>query len=492
MKEDDELLYSLQNVLGKYELDPTIIRALLFFFKNPYTGLTIIDRDMHVHFMDKASEKFLGLEYGGAKGMDIRELVPKTGLTSAVETGLPIIGRILEVKDRNRVSVVYPIKQNGEIVGAIGQVIFHSIEEIERINTEIQELKKQIRYYKEKTHSDYKSIYTFNDIIGNNRSIREAIHTAQKLSFLDVDVLIYGESGTGKELFAQSIHNYIHSNQPFVKINCPTIPFDLAESELFGYEKGAFTGASALGKVGSFETAHNGTVFLDEISSLPLSIQAKLLRVLQEREIRRVGSTKTKKIHFKLIAATNVDLKKSVIEGNFRDDLYYRIAKAIIYIPPLRERKEDIPVYLNHFLKVINKSFKTNINDISSKAIEILIRYDWPGNIRELINILEQAVIKAWDSKKIREEHLPQHILSYAGEGVKKDPFDSNRNIEQEISTVSEKKNIKQEIIETEKNLIMSALKQTGGNKRKTAMLLSMPRSTLYKKIKRYKIDPFL
>lgn len=488
MEGNDELLYSLQNVLGKYELNSTVIRTLLFFFKNPYFGLTIINRDMHVQFMDKPSEKFLGLENGGAKGKDIRELVPNTGFSYVLKTGLPIIGRILKVKDANRVSVVYPIKQNGEIIGAIGQIIFHSVEEIERINKEIQELKKEVHYYKEKTFNEYKANYTFNDIVGNSKSIQDAIQTAQKLSLLDIDALIYGESGTGKELFAQSIHNYIHSNQPFVKINCPSIPLDLAESELFGYEKGAFTGASPLGKIGSFENAHNGTVFLDEIALLPLSIQAKILRVLQEREITRVGSTKTKKINFKLIAATNVDLKNYVTAGKFRDDLYYRIAKAIIYIPPLRERKEDIPVYLNHFLKTINKSCKTNINDISSKTMEMLIRYDWPGNIRELINTLEQAAIKAWDSKVIREEHLPQHILFYSKEGVKKNPSDDNQNIKQEIKPATGEKNIKQEIIETEKNLIVSALKQMGGNKRRTAMFLSMPRSTLYKKIKEYNI----
>ena len=287
--------------------------------------------------------------------------------------------------------------------------------------------------------------------------------------------MILGESGTGKELFAHSIHSASGLNKPFVKINCPAIPFELAESELFGYEKGAFTGALPFGKEGYFETANNGTAFLDEISTLPLSIQAKLLRVLEEREIKRLGSMKAKTINFRVVSATNIDLKNLLNEGKFRQDLYYRVAKAIIYIPPLRDRREDIPIYIDYFIKKIFQSFKMQPKTISDKAMDILYNYYWPGNVRELINVLDQTIIKASNDKEIRAEHLPSDIPVHA----------------QKLHHTGVPENthsIKQEITEAERNLITSALRQTNGNKRKAAILLSMPRSTLYEKIRRYNI----
>ena len=209
---------------------------------------------------------------------------------------------------------------------------------------------------------------------------------------------------------AHSIHSSAHRHRPFVKVNCPTIPFELAESELFGYNKGAFSGALSSGKAGKFEAANNGTIFLDEISSMPLSIQAKLLRVLQEREIERLGSTKTEQLHFKLVAATNVDLRTLVREGKFREDLYYRISKAVVHIPPLRERPEDIPVLAAHFLDKINQSFRTSVSPASGGIIDMLMAYPWPGNVRELINVLEQAVLRASNEGSMLEKHLPRSL----------------------------------------------------------------------------------
>ena len=227
----------------------------------------------------------------------------------------------------------------------------------------------------------------------------------------NADALIIGESGTGKELFAHAIHNYINPQKPFVQVNSSAIPFDLAESELFGYEKGAFTGASPTGKPGKFEIAHKGTFFLDEVSSIPLSLQVKLLRVLQEREVERLGNSKIQKIKFRLIAATNADLKTLVKEGKFREDFYYRIAKTTIHIPPLRERKEDIPVYIDYFLKTINERFGTKFKRLSNEALFCFMNYDWPGNVRELINVLEQACLKKWEGEEIPMNSLPSELI---------------------------------------------------------------------------------
>jgi len=460
----------------EYEFNQVIGCAIRFFFRNPYESTIIVDKNARVQYMDKASERFLGLEPGGAKGMDIAKLVPESALPLTIETGVPIVGRIFEVRGVKRIGAVYPLKIKGEIVGGVGKIIFHTLEEVERINNEIQRLKKEIHYFKQKEQSEYSSVYTFDNILGKSQAINEAIENAKNISYLNIDVLIVGESGTGKELFAHSIHSASGSNKPFVKINCPAIPFELAESELFGYEKGAFTGALPSGKAGYFEIASNGTAFLDEMSTLPLSIQAKLLRVLEEREIERLGGTKAKKINFRVILTTNIDLKHLLNEGKFRQDLYYRVTKAIVYIPPLRERREDIPIYVDHFLKKILHSFKIQPKAISDEVMDILYNYDWPGNVRELINVMEQIIIKALHSDVISKEHVPSEIFQHMDESHKTNQTYNSINIKKEVTT-------------KEKELIISALNHTRGNKRKAAILLAMPRSTLYEKLKKYNIE---
>jgi transcriptional regulator with PAS, ATPase and Fis domain len=465
--------------IGNYELNDIMGWVLRFCFRNPYESITVVDEKACVQFMDKATEQFFGLEQGEAKGIDIREFIKDSNLPRIIASGKPMIGGIWELKGVRRICSVYPLKKDGKIIGAIGRILFNSLEEIERINGEIQRLKKEIHYFKQKEKKEYSALYTFDNILAVSKLMQETVQMAQKIAGLDTDVLIAGESGTGKELFAHSIHNFLHADKPFIKINCPAIPFELAESQLFGYEKGAFTGATSSGQAGIFEAAENGTVFLDEISSLPLSIQAKLLRVLQEREVARLGSTQTRKINFKSIAATNVDLRKLVGEGKFRDDLYYRVARATISIPPLRERREDIPVYLYNFLEKINDSFKTSIKGFSPEALQCLVDYNWPGNVRQLINVLEQIVIRTWQDDKITFQHLPDELRTLLVEESATGRFvPAGRPLF-----------MKDQVAKTERKLIASALEQTNGNKRKAAMLLNMPRSTFYQKLKSYEIS---
>jgi len=469
-----EFLKVLEEVLGDYGFSPLIAWALRFFLRNPYETLIVVNKKGEIEFMDRGSEKFFGLPPGGAKGVKITELIPNSVFPIVLETGIPVIGRVFKVKDVHRISSTYPLIKDGEIIGAIGHLILRSLEEVERINKEMNQLKDQIKSLQRR--EEYRAIYTFENILGESPAIKEALQLAKKVALLDTDVLIIGESGTGKELFAHAIHNFRNPESPFVRVNAPAIPFELAESELFGYEKGAFTGASSAGKPGKFELAHNGTIFIDEIASLPLSIQAKLLRVLQEKEIERLGSTKVKKVNFRMIATSNVDLKKMVKEGKFREDLYYRIAKVVIHIPPLRERKEDIPILVNYFLEVLNKQFGTRFKRLSQEAFLCFMNYDWPGNVRELINVLEQAMLKTWEGEEIPLSSLPSELTSH----FLKYNFSSNNQ--------KEEKNLKKEIKEKEKELILQALKKTKGNKCKAALLLGMPRSTLYKKLKEYNI----
>jgi len=455
----------LEEVLKGYGLSPTIAYALRFFLRNPYESLIIVDDQAKIQFMDRGTEKFFGLAPGGAKGRDIREFVPQSGLPLVLETKKPMIGRIFEFHGKERIGSLYPLLHEGKVVGAVGRLLFQSLEEVERINREIRELKREITYLKEKELYELSARYSFENILGESTLMRDAVYLAKRIAMINTDVLITGESGTGKELFAHSIHGYAHINKPFIKVNCPAIPFELAESELFGYEKGAFSGALASGKPGKFEAAQGGTIFLDEVSSLPLSIQAKLLRVVQEREVERLGATKPKRVEFRVIAATNTDLKELVKEGKFREDLYYRLAKAVITIPPLRERREDIPLYIAHYLERINRSFGTKVKGLSPAAKETLINYSWPGNVRELINVLEQALLRAWEAEEILLEHLPLEL----------------RTERQEDSSL-----FRDKMAQTEREMIRSALEKAGGQKTKAARLLKIPRSTLYMKIKRY------
>ena len=464
---------TVMEVLGDVGLTPLIARALRFILRNPYDSLIVVDKDGKLEFMDKSSAKFFRLDPSSIRGSHIADLVPGTTLPKVIETGRPYVGRVIEMKDRGSgIGSAYPIIADGKIIGGLSRITRYSLEEVENLDRKISRLKKQVLYFKGKVENEYNAIHSFDDILGPSSLIRNTVETAKKVSLINTDALIIGESGTGKELFAQSIHNFTGSNKPFVKVNCPAIPFELAESELFGYEKGSFSGALTSGKIGKFEAANNGTIFLDELSSLPLLIQAKLLRVVQERELEKLGSTKAKKIAFRLLATTNQDLRVLVREGKFRDDLYYRIAKAIIHVPPLRDRREDITLYLDYYLKKLNLAFQTQIEGITDEATHLLVSYDWPGNVRELINVLEQAILKAWSNRQIGRECLPDELLTQPRQ----------RGKEKLI-------NVKRRIADEEKRLILAGLKRTDGNKKETARLLGMPRSSLYKKMKKYGIN---
>jgi transcriptional regulator with PAS, ATPase and Fis domain len=474
-----ELIKVLEDVLKGYGFSPIMTSALRFFLRNPYESSLLVNKEGKLEFMDRGSEKFFGLPEGGAKGLIMADMHPDTDFPRVLGTGVPLIGRVFNVSGIPRIVSTYPLIRNRELIGAIGRLTFRPLAEVERINTEIRQLKNQVKILRDKQKYQNSANYTFENILGITAAIRGAVDMAKKVARTDSDVLIVGESGTGKELFAHAVHNFVDLEKPFVRVNSPAIPFDLAESELFGYEKGAFSGASDTGKPGKFELAQNGSIFIDELSSLPLSIQAKLLRVLQEREVERLGSTRTQKLNFRLISSTSEDLKKLVKEGKFRQDLYYRIAKATIYIPPLRERREDIPFYINWFLKTINERFGTKFKKMSDEALYCLLNYDWPGNVRELINTLEQACLRTWEGEEIPMSSLPSEFIGSS----------TLRDSSSLTAVPASSKVFKRELAEKEMKLILQALENMKGNKRRAALLLGIPRSTFYKKLKDYDIS---
>lgn len=316
--------------------------------------------------------------------------------------------------------------------------------------------------------------YSFGNIIGKSPRMLQIFELIKKISDYKTSVLLVGESGTGKEMVARCLHyNSSRSKGAFVAVNCGAIPETLLESELFGHEKGAFTDAKKE-KRGSFEMAHEGTLFLDEVGELSPSAQVKLLRALQEGEIKRLGSERSIKVDVRIIAATIKDLSKEVSAGKFREDLFYRLNVLQINLPPLRERKEDIPLLIEHFIQKYNERHNLSIEGISEEALAFLLDYSWPGNVRELENIIERAMILA-QGRKITSENLPTEIKSPEQNRIKK-------LMEEEIS-------IKKATRLLEEELIRKALKKTGGNRTQAAKILEISHPALLSKIKEYGIE---
>jgi DNA-binding NtrC family response regulator/iron only hydrogenase large subunit-like protein len=328
----------------------------------------------------------------------------------------------------------------------------------------------ELEYYKTRLRKGRGSGKDIDSIIGKAKNMEEIKVLAMKAAQNDATILIQGESGVGKEVFAQAIHHSGSArNGPFVGINCAALPELLLESELFGYEEGAFTGARKGGKLGKFELARGGTILLDEVGDLPLNMQVKLLRVLQEKKYERVGGTKSIDLGARVIAASNKDLRVLIQEGKFRVDLYYRLNVITLTIPPLRERKEDIPLLVGSFLQKIAEQKKAPPKIISDEALDLFSQYDWPGNIRELENVVERAVFIS-DGNVIHVEHLPPVLKSL--------------NYKAKTQVIP----IKDAVRELEKELIAQALKETNNNKVNAANLLGLPRATLYVKIKELEI----
>jgi transcriptional regulator with PAS, ATPase and Fis domain len=321
----------------------------------------------------------------------------------------------------------------------------------------------------------YKAQYEFKDIMTTSKEMANMIAFAKKASKSDCNILIQGESGTGKELISQSIHNYSdRARGPFVAVNCASIPSELVESELFGYEKGAFTGASKEGHPGKFELADGGTIFLDEIGELPLDIQSKLLRVLDNGKIVRVGGTYEKQLNVRVIGATNRILKNEIIRKNFREELYYRLSVMEIKTIPLRERKDDIDVLVNDFVQRLNIKNKNKIITVSKEYIDKLKKYDWDGNIRELKNVVERDYYLSEDEMM----NIDINNLDYNN---------MTQTLHQEPINQEEIKIIPLDLLE--ENAIRDAIKKCDGNLQLTSKLLSIGRATLYRKIKKYHID---
>ncbi len=455
---------------GFGELDEDIVSALI---DNPYECPIVIDNKGIIRFMSRFSKSLIKIDPEKAIGRHISDVIPETRLHEVLEEGKARIGDTLYIAGRQQVISRIPLRNlRDEIIGAVGKGIFNETSKVLDLHRRIEQLNGKILALQEQVNIMKGGA----EIVGQSELIRATKENAFQAARTNASVLITGETGTGKEVIAYYIHMCSQrAKEPFIRVNCAAIPSDLFESELFGYEEGAFSGARAKGKPGKFELAKGGTIFLDEIAELPISLQAKLLRVIQEKTVDRLGGTKPIDVDFRLIAATNRNLQNMVKKELFRMDLYFRINVFQIQAPSLRQIREDIPIISRHLLSLLKEEIGWGPSSISDDAIETLKQYAWPGNVRELRNVLERVMIVSKDNV-IHVEDLAIMI--------------KNNGIANTMpSAVSPEGTLRQILESAEKKMILETLHQTKGNKLKAAKVLGIHRSSLYEKLKRMGAD---
>ena len=448
-------------------------RELLFeILDNIHDVVLVIDSDTTIVYANEAYARILGVPVAKVLGRRLDVIEPDSPTIRMLHSGKPSRGGgYLESLNINVVGNSFPLYNGKTIIGAVS--IFKNITEVVELNRELQQTKGVADYLKEQLEQWENLPMSFKEYVGQNSRLKETLVLAAKVARTESTVLILGESGVGKEVLARAVHNCSRrKDKPMIKVNCAAIPEDLIESELFGYEEGAFTGAKKGGKLGKFELAHSGTIFLDEIGDMSLTMQAKLLRVLQEKEFERVGGTKTVKVDIRVIAATNRDLESMIEKGTFRRDLYYRLNIVPLNLTPLRERKDDILELTKTFLHKFSREVGHELI-LSPQVVRFLQAYDWPGNIRELQNVLEHASIVC-SGVSIEIHHLPAHIIPIYDDNsrLKDKPYD-----------------VKEIVGRMEKELILSALATYNNNRTKAMKALGISRRAFYDKLRRYGIE---
>lgn len=438
---------------------------------NAYQGIVLVDNEGRI--VKWNYEMLFSIKEEDVLGKHVEDVIENSRLQVVVKTGKKELCQVQRIQGHDMIASRTPIIKNGKIIGAVGTVLFKDVKEVKDLAKKLKTLENTVDKYKEEISKMYSAHYSFENIITQNEKMLKLKSIARKAAYSNSTVLIQGESGTGKEYFAHAIHmasNRGHAS--FIRVNCAAIPHELLESELFGYEGGAFTGARKEGKIGKIELANGGTLLLDEIGSMPYSMQAKLLRVLEEREFERIGGNSRIKVDIRVIASTNEDLGVAVKEGRFRQDLFYRLNVVELEIPPLKERLDDIPILSEYMLNqlVQNMGFPNKI--VSDKVKLALSLYNWPGNVRELRNVLERAA-NISSGEKIKLEHLPGYI---SGSFLKDNNQESLCRL-------------KDAVAKAEISAIMEALRLANGSRTEAAKYLGIHRTALYKKMAGYGID---
>lgn len=400
------MFQDISELVGIKELNEKFKKIL----ESSHDLICFVDENRKISYINPSFEKHFNIVKEKILGKDLKDsILPNTLRLKVFNKKIKIENVLHEVNNTQLISTIQPIFIDNKFKGIIS--ISKPLSEIKDLLNKLKKSEEELNYYKDEVRRQSPLGSSFNGIIGNSSKLKDVLYMAEKASHSTSTVLIRGESGTGKELVARAIHyNSDRRNNPFIRVNCAAIPENLLESELFGYEKGAFTGAYK-NKPGKFSLADKGTIFLDEIGDMPISMQVKLLRVLQEMEFEKIGGIKPEKVDVRIIAATNRNLEQMILDGTFREDLYYRLNVISITLPPLRERKEDINLLVEHFIKKLNKKLNKHIKGMTQECIKYLEDYDWKGNIRELENIVERA-INMCDGSIITPKDLPFYITN--------------------------------------------------------------------------------
>ncbi len=453
-------------------LEEKFVENVFRIFDHMPIGINFVDENGKVIRLNKAMLDYFKFTHD-VEGRHIYEIEPTSRLPIVLQTRKAEIGQRHRFAD-GREAIVHriPVIDNGKLIGALGIILFGDVQDVYLLAERNRLLLNKLAHY-EKEKSPYQAKYGLHDILGDSPDTRACKEQVRRIARSNSNVLIIGESGVGKELFAHAIHlESPRRDAPFVRLNCAAIPETLLESELFGYVEGAFTGAKKGGQAGKFELAEGGTLFLDEIGDMPYAMQAKLLRVLQEREFERVGGKEIIRVNVRVVSATNVELESLVQTGGFRRDLFYRLNVLSLKIGPLRERREDIPNLVYHFLGQIyqeNGCYAT----ISQECLAALARYSWPGNIRELRNVVEKIALEA-EGRVSRLEDMPAYI---------------RRNLGSASVPLDKSKGLRALLAQVEADSIRQALEQCGGCKTQAAACLQIPKMRLYRKLKQFKLE---
>lgn len=455
-----------------------ILQCLL---ENLDEGIHIVDSDGKTIYYNSVMSKVEGIDPRKVLGKKVNEYLKEvkdhdSTIMSALKSGEKIVDLIQHYDSGHKkkittINTTIPVIVDNKTI---------CVMEIAKDTTQLEELTEKI-YRLQNLDENNTKHYTFDDIYGNNGAMKDAIEKARRSSKSNSTVLIYAETGAGKEVFSQSIHYAsLRKNKPFIAVNCAAIPGTLLEGMLFGTEKGGFTGAE--NKKGLFQEANHGTILLDEVNSLEPYLQSKLLRVLQEEKVRPIGSSKTIDIDVRIIATLNEEPEKLIESGKLRKDFYYRLSVMRINIPPLRERKEDIPIFVERLILKYNKILNKNIRGIDKDMVKRLLEYSWPGNIRELKNVIESAINMAEHNSILTQSHFDTRIIN-------KDLKNSKDNISDITSNLNSSFNLEQHISSMEKEIIKKVLTENNDNISKSAKKLGISRQTLQYKIKKYRIN---
>ena len=445
---------------------------------DPYDAMTIVDAEARMMFISPVHEKFFGLKPGEGRGKHVRDVIENTHLHHVVKTGVAEIGQIQKMKGGDRIVSRHPIRHDGKIVGAIGRIMFKGPQQIEALARRVKVLEQEIATYKAASQEKLRGEEYLDAIVGQSPAMQAVKQQIRKIAPLDIPVLIQGESGTGKELVAQALHMLSPRQEGrLVTVNAAALPDSLVESELFGYEAGSFTGADRKGRPGKFEQADKGTMFLDEIGDMPIDTQSKLLRVLQDKIVERLGGDRPKRVDFRLCSATNRNLEEFVEQGRFRLDLYYRISPVTIVLPSLKERTEDIPLLVMRFLQDLAAQYQRAVPEVEEDVHDLLMSQAWPGNVRQLRHEIESAFVLSESNR------LTTADFRRRGASARPVPARDISAVQDQAAPIESGQNLKDTLDRIENKLINETLTMFKGNKKKAAEHLGISRSYLYKKI---------